>query len=236
MHLLHHLGRPLERPRAGEDVNPSSRIASLKVGDEGRPAEDESAIEPKGEPEAEKAHSSPVEGIESPASKEPAPQRPSPHRRVCCIQAERRGGGGKDLIVEEVVIAIRELAKVHGGDGRNSRRWRGRSSISTDTRRGGTRSRGTGAGAMEIANPVTARAGTAGAGRSCSGGWGGQRGVGSGERAVFFRGRGSMMNISKEIMSLPSSIWSPCASMLTAASLLPLPFGIVVYFMLLSKL
>jgi hypothetical protein len=92
MHLLHHLGRPLERPRAGEDVNPSSRIASLKVGDEGRPAEDESAIEPKGEPEAEKAHSSPVEGIESPASKEPAPQRPSPHRRVCCIQAERRGG------------------------------------------------------------------------------------------------------------------------------------------------
>lgn len=187
MHLLHHLGRPLERPRAGEDVNPSSRIASLKVGDEGRPAEDESASEPKGEPEADKAHSSPVEGIESPASKEPAPQRPSPHRRVCCIQAERRGGGGKDLIVEEVVIAIRELAKVHGGDGRNSRRWRGRSSISTDTGRGGTRSRGMGAGTVEIANPVTARVGTAGAGRSCSGGWGGgSAGSGRERERCFF--------------------------------------------------
>jgi hypothetical protein len=53
-------GAPLIK--LGEDGNPSSRTASLMVGDEGRPTEDESAGEPKGEPEAAKAHSSPVEG------------------------------------------------------------------------------------------------------------------------------------------------------------------------------
>jgi hypothetical protein len=58
-------------PGLGEVRNPRSRTASLKVEDERRPAEDESAGEPEGEPYTEKAHNSLAEGIESPASEEP---------------------------------------------------------------------------------------------------------------------------------------------------------------------
>jgi hypothetical protein len=121
-------------PGLGEAGNPSSRTASLKVGDEGRPAEDESVGEPEGETDAEKAHHSLAEGIE-PCLRGAGLHRGHHPTDGPAVDRLRDGGGRREG-------PRRRRRRGRGGPWRRcrcSRRRRGRSPISTHAGRGRTR-------------------------------------------------------------------------------------------------